>query len=108
MGNNSESLQRSIAGKSEIEVIHHVARVLNNYYGDGPIISRFLSSLQESREEVFFYLEDSNVEKTMGTAEHHFSVMAVVAQIQGEGRSTEDVFLAPLLTISKNLLIFCF
>ena len=76
LGNNSESFQRNIGGKSEIEVIHHVVGVLNNYYGDDPIISKFLSFLHENRREVFLYLEDRNVEKTTGKAEQHFSVMS--------------------------------
>ncbi|MDA8055058.1 MAG: hypothetical protein M0Z77_05330 [Thermoplasmatales archaeon] len=40
--------------------------MLNNNYGDDPIISEFLSFLHENR----------NVEKITGKAEQHFSVMS--------------------------------
>ena len=40
--------------------------MLNNNYGDDPIISKFLSFLHENR----------NVEKITGKAEQHFSVMS--------------------------------
>jgi hypothetical protein len=43
---------------------------------DNAIISKFLSFLEENRAEVFLYLKDSNVEKTTGIAERHFSVMS--------------------------------
>ncbi len=50
--------------------------MLNRYYGDDPIISKFLSFLEENRAELFLYLKDSKVEKTTGIAERHFSVMS--------------------------------
>ena len=76
LGMKSQSLQRSVEGKSEYEVVQHIIGMLNNYYGDDPIISKFLSFLHENRREVFLYLEDRNVEKTTGKAEQHFSVMS--------------------------------
>ena len=48
--------------------------MLNRYYGDDPIISKFLSFLEENTAEVFLYLKDKNVEKTTGIAERHFSM----------------------------------
>ena len=47
-------------------------------YGDDPIISKFLSFIEENRGEVFLYLEDSNVEKTTGKVEQHFSMMSLL------------------------------
>ena len=76
LGKNSQSLQRTVEGKSEYEVVQHIIGMLNNNYGDDPIISKFLSFLHENRREVFLYLEDRNVEKTAGKAEQHFSVMS--------------------------------
>ncbi|MDA8056083.1 MAG: hypothetical protein M0Z77_10640, partial [Thermoplasmatales archaeon] len=61
---------------SESETVQHIIGILNRYYGDNPIISKFLSFLEENRAEVFLYLKDKNVEKTTGIAERHFSVMS--------------------------------
>lgn len=76
IGKDSISFQRSIEGKSESEIIDHTIALLNRYYGDDPIIYRFLTFLEEYREEVFLYLKDKKVEKTTGIAERHFSVMS--------------------------------
>ena len=70
------SIAEGIEGKSESETIQYIIGILDRYYGDNPIISKFLSSLEENRAEVFLYLKDSNVEKTTGIAERHFSAMS--------------------------------
>ena len=70
------SITEGMEGKSESETIQHIIGVLNRYYGDNAIISKFLSFLEENRAEVFLYLKDSKVEKTTGIAERHCSVMS--------------------------------
>ena len=62
--------------KSEYDTFQYIIGVLNRYYVDNAIISKFLSFLEENRAEVFLYLKDSKVEKTTGIAERHFSVMS--------------------------------
>ena len=73
---NYPSITEGMEGKSEYETIQYIIGVLNRYYGDNPIISKFLSFLEGNRAEVFLYLKDKNVEKTTGIAERHFSVMS--------------------------------
>ena len=73
---NYPSITEGMEGKSESETVQHIIGILNRYYGDNPIISKFLSFLEENRAEVFLYLKDKNVEKTTGIAERHFSVMS--------------------------------
>ncbi len=51
-------------------------QLLNTHYGDDPIVSRFLSFIEDKRKEVFFYIENGLVEKTTGIVERHFSVMS--------------------------------
>ncbi|MEM4091392.1 MAG: hypothetical protein QXQ46_11760 [Thermoplasmatales archaeon] len=75
-GEYSEVVSRNVEGKSERDVVHYIITVLNTHYGDDPIISKFLSFLQDSRKEVFLYLENHLVEKTTGIAEQHFSIMS--------------------------------
>ena len=70
------SIADGIEGKSEYDTVQHIIGLLNRYYGDNPIISKFLSFIEENRAEVFLYLKDSNVEKTTGIAERHFSIMS--------------------------------
>ena len=67
-------ITEGMEGKSEYDTIQYIMGILNRYYGDNPIISKFLSFLEENRAEVFLYLKDSKVEKTTGIAERHFSV----------------------------------
>ena len=76
MGRYSEVVSRDIESKSEVEVVEYMIHLLNTYYGDDPIISKFLSFIDENRKEVFLYLDNSLVEKTTGIAEHHFSIMS--------------------------------
>jgi hypothetical protein len=73
---NYPSITEGMEGKSEYDTVQHIIGVLDTYYGDNPIISKFLSFLEENRAEVFLYLKDKNVEKTTGIAERHFSVMS--------------------------------
>ncbi len=73
---NYPSITEGMEGKSESETVQYIIGLLNRYYGDNPIISKFLSFLEENRAEVFLYLKDKNVEKTTGIAERHFSVMS--------------------------------
>ena len=73
---NYPSITEGMEGRSESETVQYIIGVLNRYYGDNPIISKFLSFLEENRAEVFLYLKDSKVEKTTGIAERHFSVMS--------------------------------
>ena len=73
---NYPSITEGIEGKSEYYTVQHIIGILNRYYGDNPIISKFLSFLEGNRAEVFLYLKDKNVEKTTGIAERHFSVMS--------------------------------
>jgi hypothetical protein len=73
---NYPSITEGMEGKSEYDTVQYIIGILNRYYGDNPIISKFLSFLEENRAEVFLYLKDSNVEKTTGIAERHFSVMS--------------------------------
>ena len=73
---NYPSITEGMEGKSEYDTVQYIIGLLNRYYGDNPIISKFLSFLEENRAEVFLYLKDSNVEKTTGIAERHFSVMS--------------------------------
>ena len=73
---NYPSITEGMEGKSESETVQYIIGLLNRYYGDDPIISKFLSFIEENRAEVFLYLKDSNVEKTTGIAERHFSVMS--------------------------------
>ena len=73
---NYPSITEGMEGKSESETVQHIIGVLNRYYGDDPIISKFLSFLEGNRAELFLYLKDSKVEKTTGIAERHFSVMS--------------------------------
>ncbi len=70
------SIMEGIEGKSEYETVQYIIGLLNRYYGDDPIISKFLSFLKENRAEVFLYLKDSNVEKATGIAERHFYVIS--------------------------------
>ena len=70
------SITEGMEGKSESETVQYIIGVLNRYYGDNAIISKFLSFLEGNRAEVFLYLKDSKVEKTTGIAERHFSVMS--------------------------------
>jgi hypothetical protein len=76
IGDYSASITESIEGRSESETVQHIIGILNRYYGDNPTISKFLSFVEENSGEVFLYLKDSNVEKTTGIAERHFSVMS--------------------------------
>ncbi len=73
---NYPSITEGMEGKSEYYTVQYIIGLLNRYYGDNPIISKFLSFLEENRAEVFLYLKDKNVEKTTGIAERHFSVMS--------------------------------
>ncbi|MDA8054946.1 MAG: hypothetical protein M0Z77_04760 [Thermoplasmatales archaeon] len=45
------SIAEGMDGRSENETIQHIIGLLNRYYGDNPIISRFLSFLEENRGE---------------------------------------------------------
>ncbi len=76
IGDYSLSIEENTEGKSEAETIQYVLGILNRYYGDDKIISKFLSFVEENGEEVFLYLKDRDVEKTTGIAERHFSVMS--------------------------------
>ncbi len=76
IGGYSDLLFRNIEDISESDVVEHIIHLLNAYYGDDPIISKFLSFIQDNRKEVFLYLEYPLVEKTTGIAEHHFSIMS--------------------------------
>ncbi len=76
IGDYSISIAENTEGRSESEIVQSVIQIIDRYYGDDPIISKFLSFLEESRGEVFLYLKDSNVEKTTGIAERHFFVMS--------------------------------
>ncbi|MGC8546616.1 MAG: hypothetical protein ACP5MU_03030 [Thermoplasmata archaeon] len=53
IGKDSIPFQNSIEGKSESEIIDHIIALLNRYYEDDTIIYRFLTFLEEYREEVF-------------------------------------------------------
>jgi hypothetical protein len=73
---DNPSVMEGIEGKSEYETIQYIIGILDRCYGNDPIISKFLSFPEANRAEVFLYLKDSNVEKTTGFAERHFSVMS--------------------------------
>ena len=62
------SIMEGIERKSEYGTVQYIIGLLNRYYGDNPMISKFLSFLGENRAEVFLYLRDSSVEKTTGNA----------------------------------------
>ncbi len=76
IGDYSLSIMSNTKGKSEADRIQYILGVLDKYYGDDPIISKFLTFVEENRGEVFLYLKDSDVEKTTAKAEQHFSVMS--------------------------------
>ena len=42
---NYPSITEGMEGKSEYDTVQHIIGVLNRYYGDNPIISKFLSFL---------------------------------------------------------------
>ena len=72
-------------GKSEYDTVQYIIGVLNRYYGDNPIISKFLSFLEENRDCREALLRH---------------VLAAQAQIQDKVGSAEDVVLASLLPSS--------
>jgi len=51
--------------------------LLNRYYLNDLIISKFLSFLEENKVEVLPYLNERNAEKNAGIAERRFSIMSV-------------------------------
>ena len=76
IGRYSEVVSRNMEGRSEKDVVQYIIHLLDTYYGDDPIVSRFISFIHDSKKEVFLYLEDPDVEKTSDLAEQQFSIQS--------------------------------
>ena len=76
LGKNREPVLKITENRSEREIVNIMLDKINSLYGENNIIKSFLPFIREHRNEVFLYLNDSNVEKTSDKAEQHFSIQS--------------------------------
>ncbi len=96
IGDYSISIAENTEGKSEDETVRYVLGILNRYYGDDPIISKFLLFVEENKGGAVPLPQEHRLEKDnrQRRAALLCNVVVTQAQIQDEGRSAEDVILA--------------
>ena len=76
LGKNMCAVSEIIRGRSEEDVVDIIMEKARSLHGDDPMISSFLAFIKKNRKEVFLYLSNREVEKTLDIVEQHFSIMS--------------------------------